>query len=50
MDIGASPLEVALRELSELPPPISEWNVEAGSDLPTDALLTALLVYRHIQQ
>ncbi|MDE0533716.1 MAG: hypothetical protein OXI01_20060 [Albidovulum sp.] len=32
MDIVASTLEAALRELSELPTPVSNWHVETGSD------------------
>ncbi|MCY4231607.1 MAG: hypothetical protein OXF26_12200 [Alphaproteobacteria bacterium] len=36
MDIAASTLEAALRELPELPTPVSSWHVETGSDSTDD--------------
>ena len=36
MDISASTLETALRQLPELPTPVSSWHVETGSDSTDD--------------
>jgi len=36
MDISASTLEAALRELPELPTPVSSWRVETGPDSTDD--------------
>lgn len=36
MDIAASTLEAALRELPELPTPVSSWHVETGLDSTDD--------------
>ncbi|MCY4141305.1 MAG: hypothetical protein OXF56_23955 [Rhodobacteraceae bacterium] len=36
MDIVASSIEAALRELPELPTPVSSWHVETGSDSTDD--------------
>lgn len=36
MDIAASTLEAALRELPELPTPVSSWHVETGPDSTDD--------------
>lgn len=36
MDIVASTLEAALRELPELPTPVSSWHVETGPDSTDD--------------
>jgi len=36
MDISASTLEAALRELPELPTPVSSWYVETGPDSTDD--------------
>ena len=36
MDIAASTLEAALRELPELPTPVSSWRVETGPDSTYD--------------
>ena len=36
MDIAASTLEAALREIPELPTPVSSWHVETGPDSTDD--------------
>ena len=36
MDIAASTIEAALRQLPELPTPVSGWHVETGSDSTDD--------------
>ncbi|MCY4167922.1 MAG: hypothetical protein OXE82_06540 [Rhodobacter sp.] len=36
MDIAASTLEAALRQLPELPTPVSGWHVETGPDSTDD--------------
>ena len=36
MDITASTIEAALRQLRELPTPVSSWHVETGSDSSND--------------
>lgn len=36
MDIAASTLEAALRELQELPTPVSSWHVKTGLDSTND--------------
>ena len=36
MEIAASTLEAALRELPELPTPVSSWRVETGPDSTDD--------------
>ena len=36
MEIAANTLEAALRQLPELPAPVSSWHVETGSDSTDD--------------
>ena len=36
MDITANTIEAALRQLPELPTPVSSWHVETGSDSTDD--------------
>ena len=36
MDITASAIETALRQLPELPTPVSSWHVETGPDSTND--------------
>ena len=36
MDIAASTIETALRQLPELPTPVSNWHVETGPDSTDD--------------
>lgn len=36
MDIAANTLEAALRQLPELPAPVSNWHVETGFDSTDD--------------
>ncbi len=36
MDIAASTVEAALRQLPELPTPVSSWHVETGPDSTDD--------------
>ncbi len=36
MDITASTIEAALRQLSELPTPVSNWHVKTGPDSTDD--------------
>ena len=36
MDITANTIEAALRQLPELPTPVSNWHVETGSDSTDD--------------
>ena len=36
MDINASTIEAALRQIPELPTPVSSWHVETGHDSTDD--------------
>ena len=36
MDINASSIEAALRQIPELPTPVSSWHVETGHDSTDD--------------
>lgn len=36
MDIAANTIEAALKQLSELPTPVSSWHVETGHDSTDD--------------
>ena len=36
MDIAAATIEAALRQLSDLPTPVSGWHVETGADSTED--------------